>query len=147
MKSKWRKAVFVLPYAKTGAGIEYLLLKRKLHWHGWEFAKGKIEKGETKPETARRELREETGHHALKIKKMGFSGRYFYHKKLPDRPNIIGQTFTLFSAEVKRKGKVTLDHKEHSGHRWVSFSQALKMLKWSDQRKSLKIVNTWLKNG
>ncbi len=146
IKGKYRKAIFVLPYAKTNRGIEYLLLKRKLHWKGWEFAKGKIEPGEKKEQTARRELREETGHKALKVKRMGFSGSYRYNEKLSDRPGMIGQTFTLFAAEVKRNGRVTLDHKEHAGFRWVNYKTALKMLHWPNQRKSLRIVNAWLKN-
>ena len=146
-KGKYRKAVFVLPYAKTNKEIEYLLLKRKLHWKGWEFAKGKIEKGEKKEKTARRELREETGHKALKIKRFNFSGKYNYEKMLKDRPEIKGQTFTLFAAEIKRTGKVSLDGKEHNGYKWVDFKKALKMLKWQNQRKSLRIVNSWLRHG
>ncbi len=141
---KYRKAVFVVAYSKNRNSIEYLLLKRKLHWKGWEFPKGKIEKNEKKIETARRELKEETGHRALKIRKFNFSGKYLYKKKLKDRPGMIGQTFSLFAAEVSRKGKVTLDKKEHNGHKWVSFPKAIKMLKWPNQKKSLRIVNNWL---
>ena len=81
------------------------------------------------------------------MKKFRFSGKYLYTKPLKDRPGIQGQTFTLFAAEVRRNSKVTLDPKEHIGFRWVSFNKALKMLTWSDQRKSLRIVDTWLKNG
>ncbi len=141
--SKYRKAVFVVGYAKSGKRIEYLLLKRKLHWKGWEFPKGKIESGEKKIETARRELEEETGHKAIKIKKFNYSGRYKYHKLLPDRPGMIGQTFTLHSSRV-RKGKVKLDKREHSDYVWVDFDTAMKMLKWPNQKKSLKMVNNWL---
>ena len=145
---RYRKAVFILPYTKTKKGIEYLLLKRKLHWKGWEFSKGKIEPGEKKKNTAKRELLEETGHKALKgkIKKFPYSGKYRYHKKLSDRPNFIGQTFSLYAAQVK-KGRVSLDPKEHSGFKWVVYKPALKMLKFPNQKKSLKIVNSWLKNG
>ena len=144
---RYRKAVFILPYAKTKKGIEYLLLKRRLHWKGWEFSKGKIEKNEKRVNTARRELREETGHSPLKgIKKFNFSGKYNYNKIFPDRPGLKGQTFSLYAAEIK-KGKVKIDRKEHSGFRWVNFPTALKMLKWPNQKKSLKIVDTWLKNG
>ena len=142
---KYRKAVFILPYTKIGKKIEYLLLKRKLHWKGWEFAKGKIEPGETKEQTAKRELHEETGLKIIRIKRFPFSGRYNYNKPLPDRPQYKGQTFSLFAAEIK-KGKIKLDPKEHNGHKWVDFSHALKMLKWHNQRKSLRIVNSWLNN-
>lgn len=143
---EYRRAVFVLPYTKTESGIQYLLLKRKKHWHGWEFSKGGIEKRETKEQTARRELHEETGRRALKIKHFPYSGEYKYNRLFSTRPGMIGQSFTLFAAEIK-KGKVKLDRKEHSGHKWVAFSNALKMLKWADQRKSLRIVNSWLMHG
>ena len=145
MKGKYRKAVFVVGYAKKGEKIEYILLKRKLHWKGWEFPKGMIEKEENKVRTARRELKEETGLKLVdgNIKKFNFSGRYRYPKMLPDRPGMVGQTFALYAAEV-RKGKISLDPKEHSGHKWASFKQALKMLKFPNQKKSLKMVNDWL---
>ena len=77
------------------------------------------------------------------MKKFPFSGKYNYNKSLPDRLQYKGQTFSLFSAEVK-KGNVKLDPKEHNGHKWVLFSQGLKMLKWPNQKKSLRIVNSWL---
>lgn len=140
---KYRKAVFVLPYVKTKEGIRYLLLKRKLHWNGWEFTKGGINHGEAKEKAVKRELREETGLHALKIKRFPYSGKYIYNKRFPTRPGMIGQTFSLYSAEVK-KGKVRADKKEHSGHRWEDFSHAMKILRWPNQRKSLKIVNASL---
>jgi len=145
VKGKYRKAVFILGYAIKNKTPEYLLLKRKLHWKGWEFPKGKIEPRENKIETAKRELREETGHLALKVKKFNYSGKYKYHKLLPDRPGFIGQTFSLFAAEIKRNGKIKLDPKEHSGYKWVDYKQALKMIKFPNQKKSLRIVNGWLR--
>jgi len=47
-KETYRKAVFVVVYreTKTGKDRKYLILKRKLHWKGWEFPKGGLEKGE-----------------------------------------------------------------------------------------------------
>jgi len=145
-KQKFRPAVFIVVYAQTPKGIEYILLKRKLHWKGWEFPKGKIEKGEAKEKTALREAGEETGLKILKntVKRFNFSGKYLYHKKLPDRPNYIGQTFTLFSAEAK-KGRVKLDGREHSTHLWLNFEKALKKLKWANQKKALRLVDKWLK--
>ena len=145
MKQKYRKAVFILAYAKTKKGVEYLLLKRKLHWNGWEFPKGGVKFLETKKQAARRELIEETGLKPLRgeVKKFNFSGKYEYEKVLSDRPKFKGQTFSLYAAEIK-KGRVKLDKKEHNGHVWTDFKKAIKMLKWSDQKKSLKIVNSWL---
>jgi len=149
IKRKYRGAVFILGYAITGKAknkIEYILLKRRLHWKGWEFPKGKIEAGENKIQTARRELREETGLSPVDghVKKFNFSGKYRYPKLLSDRPGTIGQTFALYAAETKKNGKIKLDLKEHSGHKWVDYKTAMKMLRWSNQKKSLRMVNEWL---
>ena len=142
MKQKltYRPAVFIVMYKIEERKPIYLLLRRKLHWKGWEFPKGKIEKGESKVKAAKREAREESGLRIIKIKKFNVSGKYKYSKLLADRPGYIGQTYTLFSAEV-RPGKVKLDKKEHSGFSWQPFKKAVKMLTWPDQKKCLKIVN------
>jgi DNA polymerase len=147
MGQKYRKAVFILTYARTKKGIEYLLLKRKLHWKGWEFPKGAINKFETKRRAVRRELFEETGLKPLRIKRFDFSGKYNYSKILKDRVKFKGQTFILYAAEVKKpeKRKISVDVKEHSDYKWVSYNKALKMLKWPNQKKSLKMVHKWLK--
>lgn len=142
---KYRKAVFILVYAKTGKKVDYLLLKRRLHWKGWEFPKGGIEKGEKSINSAKRELKEETGLNALGIKKFRYSGKYKYNRKFSTRPGLSGQTFSLYAAKV-RKGKVKADKKEHSGYKWADFNSSLKILSWPNQRESLKLVNSWLIN-
>ena len=43
----YRKGFFIVTYSRTKEGIKYLILKRKLHWKGWEFPKGGLEKGES----------------------------------------------------------------------------------------------------
>lgn len=143
-RMKYRKAIFIITYAKTKKGVEYLLLKRMLHWSGWEFPKGAIKFLETKRATVKRELFEETGLTPVKIKRFDYSGRYDYDKIFPDRPKIQGQTFYLYAVEVNKE-EVRVDKLEHSDHKWVSFARALKMLKFSNQKKSLKIINDWLK--
>ncbi|MBU2458817.1 MAG: NUDIX domain-containing protein, partial [Nanoarchaeota archaeon] len=98
VREKYRKAVFIVAYKKQGEGFEYLLLKRKLHWNGWEFPKGAIEFLETKRRAVLRELFEETGLKPVgKIKKFNYSGKYNYGKVLKDRLNFKGQTFTLYA--------------------------------------------------
>ncbi len=142
---KYRKGIFAVTYSTLDGEIKYLILKRKHHWVGWEFVKGKIEKFEMKRAAARRETQEETGLKILKIKNFNVSGSYKYQKQLKDRPGIIGQTYHLFGVEVK-KGKVKIDKLEHSDYKWVSFGEAMKKLTWPDQRECLKIVDSWLKN-
>jgi 8-oxo-dGTP pyrophosphatase MutT (NUDIX family) len=143
---KYRKAVFGVAYCKDGEGkIEYIILKRKKHWKGWEFPKGKIEKFETKRMAVKREVYEETGLKVLSVKRFKEKGVYLYNKKLWDRPNVVGQTYHLFAVRVeKENGKLKLDPLEHNGYKIVSFKEAYKKLTWPNQKHSLKIVNKWI---
>jgi 8-oxo-dGTP pyrophosphatase MutT (NUDIX family) len=140
---KYRKTIFIVTYAKTRSHIYYLILKRKLHWKGWEFPKGGVHKFETKKRAIKREIKEETGLKALKTKKFNFSGKYKYDKEYPKRKGFIGQSFSLYSAEVEKK-KVRVDGYEHSDYKWVNFKEAIKKLHWPNQKKCLRIVNEWL---
>ncbi len=147
-RGKYRKAVFAVAYAISDEEIEYILLKRKKHWKGWEFPKGKIEKFELKRKTVKREVFEETGLKALKVKRFrDINGRYIYDHELKDRPGVIGQTFHLFSVKVKKPldGKIFVDSKEHYKGEWLSFKEAYKKLTWPNQRRCLKIVDNWIK--
>ena len=145
-KGRLRKAIFAVVYSKTPNKVKYVILKRKKHWKGWEFPKGKIERFETKRMAAKRESKEETGLKILKIKKFRIKGIYKYKRNLKDRPKIIGQTYTLFALEGKYSKKIIVDKKEHYLGKWVSFKEAYKNLTWPNQRKCIKIVNDWLKN-
>ena len=131
-------------YKKEKNKIKYLLLKRKLHWKGWEFVKGGKEKNETDKQAILRELREETGLKSIKITSYKLKGKYNYNKKLADRKNYSGQTFKLYSAEVK-KGKVKIDKLEHENYKWVTFSSAIKLLTWQNQRKCLRVADEKIK--
>lgn len=141
---KYRRGIFIVAYSKTKKGTEYLVLKRKLHWKGWEFPKGGLKKGEKILDALKRELKEETGRLPLNIKKFDISGKYTYNKRYSDRPGIKGQSFSLFAAEIKFE-KIKLDKLEHSGYKWLDFENAVRKLTWKNQRKCLKIVNKWLK--
>ncbi|VVB79102.1 RNA pyrophosphohydrolase [uncultured archaeon] len=140
MRKFFRKAVCIVVYKKDKDKIEYLLLKRSKHWVGWEFPKGGIDEGETKKEAAIREVCEETGLEIRKLNSHSMKGKYLYPKVFKDRPDIIGQTYKLFSAEVI-DGKIKIDKKESSGYKWFSFKEAIKKLTWPDQKKCLKYVN------
>ena len=144
MSSKYRQAVFVVTYSKTNEGIKYLILKRKFHWRGWEFPKGGIQDNESKRTTVRREILEETGEKTLKVKRFNFHGKYNYKKKFPERKDFIGQAYSLYAAEIKY-GKVKIDKMEHSTYVWLSFDEAVKKVTFRNQKKSLGIVNKWLK--
>ena len=139
---KYRKGIFIVVYRKEKNNLLYLILKRKLHWKGGEFPKGGIEKGEKIQKTILRELKEEIGRKPIKITNYNVKGKYKYKIKLKDRP-FIGQTFSLYSAEIKSK-KIKIDKVEHSAYVWKTFKEAKKMLTWKNQKKCLGIVDKFL---
>lgn len=139
----YRRGIFIVTYSRKNKA-EYLIFKRKLHWKGWEFPKGGLEKGEKILEGLKREIKEETGLKPLKIKKFNVSGNYKYKKQLSDRGGILGQTYALYAVEIK-KSKIKIDRLEHSDYKWLSFDKAIKKLTWPNQRRCLRIVNKWLK--
>jgi|TARA_Y100000310_G_C20658000_1_gene803048 8-oxo-dGTP pyrophosphatase MutT (NUDIX family) len=143
MNPKYRQAVFMVAYAKTEEGLKYLILKRKSRWRGWEFPKGGINFNETKEKTVIREILEETGKKALKIKKFKVFGKYEYKKKFPERKDFIGQEYSLYSVKIKY-GNIKIDENEHSSYVWLDFGKAKKRLTFPNQKKCLKIVNDWL---
>ena len=145
MKTKFRKAIFVVTYHIKDSKPIYLILKRKLHWKGWEFVKGGVDLFESKKNAVIREVKEETGLKVLKIQKHDCYGKYLYKKKFLDRTGIAGQTFSLYSAEIK-KNKVKLGKKEHSHYQWLGFNKAIKKLTYQNQRRCLKIVHASLQN-
>lgn len=143
MNLRYRKTVFMVAYSAEGNKIYYLVLKRKLHWIGWEFPKGGIEKNETPRIAVEREIFEETGLKPLEIKCFNYYGKYEYEKKFPERPGFIGQSYSLYAVRLK-KGRIKIDAREHTGFKWLPFAKAFKTITFQDQKKCLKIVNDWL---
>jgi 8-oxo-dGTP pyrophosphatase MutT (NUDIX family) len=137
---KYRWGIFIVVYAIVRGKPQYRILKRKLHWKGWEFPKGGKRFYESEKMAVRREVKEETGLKILKIKKFNTSGKYRYAKKYSDRKDFIGQTYRLYAVKVK-KGKVSLDVKEHADYKWVGLSEAVRKLKWKNQKKCLRSIN------
>jgi len=137
---KYRKGIFAVVYKIEKGKIKYLILKRKLHWKGFEFPKGGLKFLEPKLWGVKREVKEETGLKIIKIKKYNVFGFYDYKKKLKDRKNMIGQEFFLYSVKVK-ENKVKLDNLEHESYDWNEFESAIKRLTYDNQKQCLKIVN------
>lgn len=138
-KVPYRKAIFIVAYRIINNNIKYLILKRKLHWKGWEFPKGGVEFLETKKMAVKREITEETGLTPKIITNHKIHGKYDYKKNLPDRP-YKGQNYQLYSVKLE-EGSVKVDHREHSSYLWLPYEKALKKLTWQNQKDCLKIVN------
>lgn len=150
MKAKYRPGIFIVTYRKNKGIIEYIILKRKMHWVGWEFPKGGLEGIKKRfflKNNITREIKEETNLDIISgtIKDHKTKGKYKYDKPLPDRPGIIGQTYRLFSCEVKGRAKISSNvDPEHSDLKWLTYDKALKKITYSTQRKGLRIVNKYL---
>ncbi|UZE94178.1 MAG: NUDIX domain-containing protein [Candidatus Pacearchaeota archaeon] len=138
---RFRKGIFCVVYALP---LRYLLLHRKLHWKGWEFPKGGKKEKEILENTVKREVREETGLKIIKIKRFPVKGKFRYDKKTQEEWKAKGFNYVLFSCKVK-KARVRISRKEHNKYKWYDYNEAIKLLKWPSQRKSLKIVNKFIK--
>jgi len=53
----------------------------------------------------------------------------------------------VFGVEISSDEKVVLDGKEHSEFRWCSFQEALRLMKWKENKDALKKLDrilSWL---
>lgn len=115
--------------------LEFLLLKRSRndsYPNIWQMVSGAIKKNESAVNAAIREVKEETGLNANKLYVIPKVNSLYYHKK--DKIILI----PVFACKVNFNSKVVISN-EHSDFKWVSFSQAKKMLTWKQQRESLQI--------
>lgn len=123
----------------TSAGIITYILKENqplyliLHYAAghWEFPKGTMEPGETKEETAHRELKEETGLTAIIDNNFEESIEYIY----TSHDNVKWFKTVYFFVGQATDNSVQLSH-EHIGFEWLPYEQALKKLTY-DNGKAL----------
>ena len=118
---------------------EFLILKKKGTWVGWQFVQGAKEKGEDWDTAVKREVEEETGLKDVEVvKKLDIKADYWFkwegeltHKFL---------TFFLVKANKKDKVKVSV---EHSDYKWCGYEEALKDLKHGKKEfeKAYKALN------
>jgi 8-oxo-dGTP pyrophosphatase MutT (NUDIX family) len=112
-----------------------------LHYLGghWDFAKGKLEPGETMIQAAHRELKEETGLTAEIVP--GFEESLQYNFKERGKPIEKTVVFFLGSADQER---VALS-REHSGYLWLPFEKAYERLTYANAKSILQKADDFLK--
>ncbi|MCX6814517.1 MAG: NUDIX domain-containing protein [Candidatus Aenigmarchaeota archaeon] len=111
-----KKTITAIVIEKAG---KFLLLKRSKHdtFPGlWEFPSGKIEPGENMEESARRELKEETG---LQSKSVMYEGKR-------ERKNKDTVTLVHYFSAKSFTGTVKISE-EHSGFGWFALEEILVM--------------------
>ncbi|WRS26633.1 NUDIX domain-containing protein [Oscillospiraceae bacterium MB08-C2-2] len=119
------KSCGALVYRKADDKIQLLILKHKLGGH-WSFPKGHVEEGETEPETALREVKEETG---LTIElQEGFRERVTYSP----RPHVSKEViyFLGFAQDSRTKRQ----EEEISEIRWVDLEKVNRYLTYDNDR-------------
>ena len=118
---------------------EFLLLLHK-HGHYWSFPKGRRNKGETDLETARREIREETGIEEFTLlEKGGFfisnTVRYFVRRG----SSLIPKEVHYFLVKFSKRVEVSLS-REHIAYKWLKFDDAIANLSHNNSKELLTKV-------
>lgn len=131
----YEKSCGAVIFAMVKGQPQFLLIKNRRSLY-WGFPKGHIESGETEEETALREVLEETG---LKIRILkGFAAKSDYHIQ-----NKVEKTVTIFLAQTeKRTPKLQKDEVED--FYWGNYDDAMKRLKFENDRSILRRANNFL---
>ncbi len=125
-------------YRDIRGEVRYLLIKNKRSAH-WGFPKGHIEEGETKKETAYREVLEETGIHISIIDGFECVSRY----KIRDR---IEKTVSIFVGTTKDTSTV-IQASEIEDYIWLTFEKAMNLLKFENDKNILKSAHEFLNDN
>jgi len=105
----------------------------------WDFPKGTMEAGETKPETALRELYEETGLTADLDTR--FEADCSYTFLMYDK-SIVQKTVYFFTGRTGNQN-VTLSH-EHTDYKWLSYKETLEQLTYDHSKNILKKAHKYI---
>jgi 8-oxo-dGTP pyrophosphatase MutT (NUDIX family) len=137
------KSAGAVIFRKEGDKIYYLLLhypsSSKTKRGYWDLPKGHIEKGEKIEDTAKREVREETG-----LTDISFVGgfkegiKYFFRLKGENIFKIV--TFLLAETRIKEV-KISF---EHIGAEWLLYEKAIERLTFKNAKEILKKANEYL---
>ncbi len=123
-------------------GIKFLIMKRaktKMYEHLWQGVAGEIEVGETAPEAAIRELKEETGFEPVRMFVADHVSKFY--ETHGDRINLV----PVFGIEVDREDvKIS---EEHCDFKWVDFETARDTLVWKGQKEGITAVNNMLNSN
>lgn len=126
------KSAGVIIVASNRTQIRYLLLH--YGWGHWGFPKGNIEAEESALQAAIREAEEETGLTNISLIN-GFKEKIEYHYRRKKKQ--VHKEVVYFLAETTAEDTVILSH-EHSGFKWVGFTDAYELLTYENTRHILE---------
>ncbi len=125
-------------FKKESANIFFLIIyssRNKI----WGFPKGHLEQGETAKEAAIREIKEEVGLESLNFID-GFREEVMYEtisKRPPFKDEKIEKYVTYFLCEAGNQD-IIVDGREITDHRFLNFSQAEELIKFSSLKNILR---------
>ena len=122
-------------YRDIKGEVRYLLIKNKRSAH-WGFPKGHIEPGETKKQTAIREVLEETGVHVRIIDGFESISKYKIQNKIEKQVSIFVGTTTDSSTSIQPE--------EIEDYIWLSYDNAYKTLNYENDKAILKKAKAYL---
>src|SRR3989344_2530607 len=118
---------------KKNSELLFLLLHSRANAEYWDFPKGMIESEETPQIAAQREIIEETGITCLTFHK-GFEEKIHLYFKF--QGETIFKSTIYFLVEATETNVILSE--EHVAFAWVSYEQALPLLKFKNSQEVLK---------
>lgn len=139
----YKKPVSVLVIIHTAA-LEVLLLERARHPGFWQSVTGSQEEGEPLIETARREVREETGIVTARDDFVDWqtSNHYeiFAEWRRRYAPGVTHNTEHVYSLCLPGRSPVTIAPEEHLAYRWLPWREAADAcFSWSNRDAILEL--------
>ena len=132
------KSAGAIIFYKDKDGYKFLLLQYIGKY--WEFARGHVDPGESKMETAKREIFEEAGLENLNFIE-GFRTKSVWQYKQKNEK--YDKEVILFLAESK-SNKIKISH-EHIGYDWLPALEALNRITFVNSKKAFKDALNFLK--
>ena len=134
---QYEKSCGAIVYRKFHGNTEILLIKHVNSGH-WSFPKGHVEEGETEEETARREVKEETGIDILVDTSFRETVQYYPRKDT--------QKIVVYFLGKARNYDFVPQEEEIAAIKWVEIGNAAAMLTYENDKTIVAKAKVEIKN-
>jgi 8-oxo-dGTP pyrophosphatase MutT (NUDIX family) len=110
----------------------------------WQLPKGMIDPGEHAPETAVREILEETGHRGRIVGEKLDDVEYWYVDKYSGSPKRVHKKVTFFLLELERESERAPDPVEVAEVRFFALPDALDAIAFDSEKKVVELARARL---